>query len=73
MDKNKECDNWLENEKSMRRFIHGKNFYEWVAITTTYVAIIFCAWMKFIDACTTSTLIGVVIGYHIKDIRKIHT
>ncbi len=66
-------DNELANHRSMRKFIHGKNFYEWASIATTYFAIIFCSWMKFIDVCTTSTLIGVVIGYHIKDIRKIHT
>ncbi len=57
----------------MRRFLNGKNLYEWASIGLTYSVIIFCAWMKFIDTCTTSTLIEVVVGYHIKDIRKIHT
>ena len=63
----------LENERSMRKFLNGKFLYELVSISITYIAIIFCAYMRFIDTCTTSTLIGVVIGYHIKDIRKIHT
>lgn len=66
-------DNELKNEISMRKFINGKNLYEFVSILLTYAAIIFCSYMKFIDNCTTSTLIGVVIGYHIKDIRKIHS
>lgn len=72
MEEIKGSDNWLDNEKSMRKYLTTKYLIELATLTATLIAIILAAYFKFIDNCTVGTLFGVVIGYCLKGLRKLH-
>jgi len=64
--------NQLENEKSMRRFLNWKYFWDNLSLALILTTLVFCAWFRLIDTCTTSTIFGAVVGYFLAGIKKIH-
>ncbi len=72
MECNKGCDNWLANEKSMRRYLSHKYWVETTIVLVSFTAIIVSAWQGYIDKNTTGALLGVAVGYGLKGFRKLH-
>ena len=64
--------NGLENEKSMRRFLIIKYLIELLVLLSMLVALGIFSYFGFIESCTIGTLLGVIIGYFARGIRKIH-
>ncbi|HEY9004071.1 MAG TPA: hypothetical protein VIM89_22120 [Mucilaginibacter sp.] len=63
---------WLDNERSLRRFMSGKYGFEILNMVVVFAGVLTARFLGFIDNCVTGTLLGTVIGYFCADIRKIH-
>lgn len=59
----------LDNE-NMRRLLLRKYIIEMFVTGMILGTIIFLSYNKFIDGCTTGTLLGTIVGYTLKDLRK---
>lgn len=70
--KHKFPDKWLANEKSMRSCLSHKYWLELGTLIVALATIVILAFFNKIIECTTGTLIGVVVGYCLKGLRKLH-
>lgn len=57
----------------MRKFMLSKYGIELIFMLASFGTVIYTRYLGFIDNATTGALIGVITGYFLSDIRKIHT
>lgn len=65
--------NFLANEKNIKSFMLKKYIIEYLTLALILFAVLFSRWLEFLDNATTGTLLGSVIGYFARDIKKIHS
>jgi predicted nucleic acid-binding Zn ribbon protein len=66
------CNNWLENEKSMRRFLQCKYTKDITLTILVLIAVWVFRYFGFISNDVTGTLTGATIGYAMGGLRKLH-
>ncbi|HEY8780750.1 MAG TPA: hypothetical protein VIM16_03975 [Mucilaginibacter sp.] len=66
-------DNQLKFEIGMRVFLLRKYVIEVITLFIALTAVIISRYLGFLDNATVGALIGVIIGYAMSDMRKLHT
>lgn len=65
-------DNELQNEKSMRAFLLKKYLIDWLVLITLLVSIFIMRHFVYIENTIVGTLLGAIVGYFARGIKKIH-